>query len=54
MAGALTHTFLVIIKNQKELTAATYHPTHDPTSAPPDQVIATEATNILEEVLSTC
>ncbi|KAF9614563.1 hypothetical protein IFM89_019310 [Coptis chinensis] len=30
-----------------ELTAATYHPTHDRTSAPPDQVIATEATNIL-------
>ncbi|KAL5727135.1 DET1- and DDB1-associated protein 1 [Ranunculus cassubicifolius] len=33
--------------NPSELTAATYHPTHNRTAPPPDQVIATEATNIL-------
>eukprot|EP00850_Spirogloea_muscicola_P009572 SM000054S18058 [mRNA] locus=s54:164321:164796:- [translate_table: standard] len=31
----------------QQLTAATYHATHDRTQPPPHQVIATEATNIL-------
>ncbi|PIA49126.1 hypothetical protein AQUCO_01300171v1 [Aquilegia coerulea] len=33
--------------NPSELTAATYHPTHNRTVPPPNQVIVTEATNIL-------
>ncbi|CAN0910433.1 DET1- and DDB1-associated protein 1 [Linum grandiflorum] len=33
--------------NPSKMTPATYHPTHSRTLPPPDQVIATEAKNIL-------
>ncbi|KAH9626636.1 hypothetical protein KSS87_001096 [Heliosperma pusillum] len=33
--------------NPSRLTPATYHPTHDRTLPPPDQVISTESKNIL-------
>ncbi|KMT14570.1 hypothetical protein BVRB_4g073400 [Beta vulgaris subsp. vulgaris] len=33
--------------NASTLTAATYHPTHNRTLPPPDQVICTESKNIL-------
>ncbi|XP_012086821.1 DET1- and DDB1-associated protein 1 isoform X2 [Jatropha curcas] len=33
--------------NPSKMTPATYHPTHSRTLPPPDQVISTEAKNIL-------